>query len=248
MVSVCRILSLQLKPKSGRMRLAGWTQLVSSDSCASRSVQFDKSRVFWRRFRDPTWVPRISNRVPRIGENYHRVPKIRENRVPTDTNRVPNIFLKNTLDKSKSVCPGHTTEKAIQWPPAYLAKYVNYWRLGGCSATYVSNKNHLVRNYSPCLAEERQAACSKTVSFIVIASSALNLHDSVWAERAELKLLTRFHLLYCCSHWIAKVGQATNDDRLKTIKPVQNLISLPSSTIQQLLTLLHHLNLYFHVI
>jgi len=29
-------------------------------------------------------------RVPRIRENYHRVPKIRENRVPTD----PNIFLK----------------------------------------------------------------------------------------------------------------------------------------------------------
>ena len=28
-----------------------------------------------RRFRDP-------NRVPRIRENYHRVPKIRENRVP----------------------------------------------------------------------------------------------------------------------------------------------------------------------
>jgi len=37
--------------------------------------------VFLRRFRDPIWVPRISNRVPRIRENYHRVLKIRENRV-----------------------------------------------------------------------------------------------------------------------------------------------------------------------
>ena len=37
---------------------------------------------FLRRFRDPIRVPRISNRVPRIRENYHRVPKIRENRVP----------------------------------------------------------------------------------------------------------------------------------------------------------------------
>jgi len=37
---------------------------------------------FLRRFRDPIWVPRISNRVPRIRENYHRVAKIRENRVP----------------------------------------------------------------------------------------------------------------------------------------------------------------------
>jgi len=37
---------------------------------------------FLRRFRDPIRVPRISNRVPRIRENYHRVLKIRENRVP----------------------------------------------------------------------------------------------------------------------------------------------------------------------
>jgi len=34
-----------------------------------------ETRVFLRRFRDPI-------RVPRIRENYHRVPKIRENRVP----------------------------------------------------------------------------------------------------------------------------------------------------------------------
>jgi len=37
---------------------------------------------FLRRFRDPIRVPRISNRVPRIRENYNRVPKIRENQVP----------------------------------------------------------------------------------------------------------------------------------------------------------------------
>jgi len=37
---------------------------------------------FLRRFRDPIRVPRISNRVPRIRENYDRVPKIRENRIP----------------------------------------------------------------------------------------------------------------------------------------------------------------------
>jgi len=55
------------------------------------------TRVFLRRFRDPTRVPRISNRVPRIRENYHRVNKIRENRVPTNPNRVPNIFLKKKL-------------------------------------------------------------------------------------------------------------------------------------------------------
>jgi len=49
---------------------------------------------FLRRFRDPILVPRISNRVPRIRENYHQVPKIRENRVPANPYGVPYIFLK----------------------------------------------------------------------------------------------------------------------------------------------------------
>jgi len=41
---------------------------------------------FLRCVRDPIWVSRIENRVPRIRENYHRVP--------TGPYRVPNIFLK----------------------------------------------------------------------------------------------------------------------------------------------------------
>jgi len=36
---------------------------------------------FLRRFKDPIRVPIISNWVPRIRKNYHRVPKISENRV-----------------------------------------------------------------------------------------------------------------------------------------------------------------------
>ena len=36
------------------------------------------TRVFIRYFRDPIRVPRIENRVPRIRQNYHRVPRIRE--------------------------------------------------------------------------------------------------------------------------------------------------------------------------
>ena len=43
---------------------------------------FSVAQGFLRCFRDPIRVPRISNRVPRIRENYHRVPTIRENRVP----------------------------------------------------------------------------------------------------------------------------------------------------------------------
>jgi len=39
-------------------------------------------QVFLRCFRDPIRVPRIANRVPRIRENHHRVPRIRKNRVP----------------------------------------------------------------------------------------------------------------------------------------------------------------------
>jgi len=39
-------------------------------------------RVFLRRFRDPIRIPKISNGVPRIRDNYHRVLKIREIRIP----------------------------------------------------------------------------------------------------------------------------------------------------------------------
>jgi len=39
------------------------------------SLPFTLIPVFLRHFRDPIWVPRIR-------ENYHRVPKISENRVP----------------------------------------------------------------------------------------------------------------------------------------------------------------------
>ena len=37
---------------------------------------------FLRCFRDPIRVPRIEHRVPRIRENYHRIPRFGENRVP----------------------------------------------------------------------------------------------------------------------------------------------------------------------
>ena len=60
----------------------------------NHTVNLYRPGFFLRRFRDPIRVPRISNRVPRIRKNYHRVPKLREIRVPTDPYRVPNIFLK----------------------------------------------------------------------------------------------------------------------------------------------------------
>jgi len=56
-----------------------------------------KCRVFLRCFRDPIWVPRIENRVPRIRENYDRVPRI----IETNLYRVPNISLKKNLSKWK---------------------------------------------------------------------------------------------------------------------------------------------------
>jgi len=58
-------------------------------------------QVFVRRYRDPIRVPRIENRVPRISKNHHRVPRTRENRVPTGPYRVPNIFLKK---KTAGIC------------------------------------------------------------------------------------------------------------------------------------------------
>jgi len=40
-------------------------------------------------------------RLPTIRESYHGVARIRENRVPTSPHRVPNIFLKKTLNLVK---------------------------------------------------------------------------------------------------------------------------------------------------
>ena len=42
-------------------------------------------RFFLRCYRDPIGVPRIENWVPRTRANYHRVSRIRENRVPRIT-------------------------------------------------------------------------------------------------------------------------------------------------------------------
>jgi len=55
-------------------------------------VGYRKIRDFLRRFR-------ISNLVPRIRENYHRGPKIRENRVPRIREIGSQQILKNNLVK-----------------------------------------------------------------------------------------------------------------------------------------------------
>jgi len=62
---------------------------------------------FLRCFRDPIRVLRVESRVPRIRENYHWLPRTRENRAPRIREigslqihtewRVPNIFLKKNL-------------------------------------------------------------------------------------------------------------------------------------------------------
>jgi len=54
-----------------------------ASGCNELEVRFMcLNSVFLRCFRDPIWVPRIENRVPRISENHHRVLRIKENRVP----------------------------------------------------------------------------------------------------------------------------------------------------------------------
>jgi len=46
---------------------------ISQDKCNRDYFQLG----FLRCFRDPILVPRIGNRISRIRENYHRVPRIR---------------------------------------------------------------------------------------------------------------------------------------------------------------------------
>jgi len=60
------------------------------------SNSFTVEQVFLRCSRDAIQVPRIENRVFWVRENYRRVLKIRQNRVPTDPYQVPNNVLKKT--------------------------------------------------------------------------------------------------------------------------------------------------------
>jgi len=61
--------------KSGRAKVC----LNISGLHTKRFYNFKQS--FLKCFRDPIRDPRIENRVPRIREDYHRVPRIKENRV-----------------------------------------------------------------------------------------------------------------------------------------------------------------------
>ena len=76
---------------------------------------------FLRCFRDPNWGPRIENRVPRIRENYHRIPTIRENQVsgiscwkrnwvPTCSYRV--AYLTFSLKKTVYGCHSSRTSRS----------------------------------------------------------------------------------------------------------------------------------------
>ena len=64
---------------------------------------FSINRVFLRCFRDPIRVPRISNRVPRIRENYHRALESEKigslESEKSGPYRVPNLFFKKNWYK-----------------------------------------------------------------------------------------------------------------------------------------------------
>jgi len=55
-------------------------------------------RDFLWRFRDPNQVRRISNQVCTIRENYHRVSRIRENRIHASPYLVSTLFLKKLAE------------------------------------------------------------------------------------------------------------------------------------------------------
>ena len=56
--------------------------LISASDWIGHDALLYVVQGFTRCFRNPNRVPRIENRVPKISESCHRVPRIRENRVP----------------------------------------------------------------------------------------------------------------------------------------------------------------------
>jgi len=87
-----------------------------------------KCRVFLRCCRDP-------NLVPRIRENYHRVPGIIENWVTTGPYQVPNIFLKNKPKWVKNALSRCTLQ--CSWH-ALLQVALQYYGRLNCSPTFES--------------------------------------------------------------------------------------------------------------
>jgi len=55
--------------------------LIGYATCSAHNGSRVFTQGFLRYLRNPIRVPRIENWVPRIRENYHRVPRIGENRV-----------------------------------------------------------------------------------------------------------------------------------------------------------------------
>jgi len=60
---------------------SGWAKVCLNIS-GLHTKRFYNFKQSLRCFRDPIRDPRIENRVPRIREDYHRVPRIKENQVP----------------------------------------------------------------------------------------------------------------------------------------------------------------------
>ena len=87
---LCKKACIYLLPSSAGLNCGlfaeCYTTYPSFGALSSCNIPVDadvpKTRVFWWRFGDPIRVPRIASRVPRISENCHRFPRIRENRVP----------------------------------------------------------------------------------------------------------------------------------------------------------------------
>jgi len=98
-----------------QMTIRPWTKTPPMNIFCVRHCLY-----MYQGFGDPTRVPRILNRVPRIRENYYRVHKVRENRVPRireigslriQTGCLTFVFKKSCMYycKRPSVFPGSRT-------------------------------------------------------------------------------------------------------------------------------------------
>ena len=81
------------------------TTMKKKQTVIQQFVLFEWRQFFQRCFRGPIWVPRIENRVPRIRENYHQVPRIREIRSLQAHIRYLTFSLKTNLMKGQSIKP-----------------------------------------------------------------------------------------------------------------------------------------------
>jgi len=137
-------------------------------------MRFYTHSGFFRRIRDPIRVLRVSNRVSWIRENYHRVPKLKENRVPSikeiGSLKIQTRFLTFSLKKTCNM------ERFFSWCRHKPKRKTN---LSGWTSFYIK----LVWNLKHLSCKQFQKTVKGDSTFLGNLRNLQNTHGLNWLSK-----------------------------------------------------------------